>query len=129
MPLYELGVILDPEATNEEEATALERLETLITESGGEMVEKDSWGRRQLAYPIQKKNYGVYHFWKFNCGGEVMSKLEFELRTNDLVMRSLTLNMDRELQRKHKMDRQEKAKAAHKAARAAAASERAADEQ
>lgn len=129
MPLYELGVILDPEASTEEETTALERLESLITESGGEMVGKDSWGRRQLAYPIRKKNYGVYHFWTFNCGGEVIDKLEFELRTNDAVMRSLMLNMDRELRRKRKMDRQEKAKAAHKAARAAAASQATADEQ
>ncbi len=129
MPLYELGVILDPEATAEEETAVLERLETLITESGGEVVDKDAWGRRQLAFPIQKKNYGIYHFWAFNAGGEVIGKLAFEMRTNDTVMRSLTLNMDRELRRKHKMDRQERAKVAHKAARAAAKAEAAADEQ
>ncbi len=124
MPLFELGVILDPEATTEEETQALERLETIITSAGGEVVDKDVWGRRQLAYPIRKKNYGSYQFWKFNVGGEVISKLNFELRTNDLVMRSLILNLDRELKRKHKMDRQQQAKAEHKAAKAAAAAER-----
>ncbi len=124
MPLFELGVILDPEATTEEETQALERLETIITSAGGEVVDKDVWGRRQLAYPIRKKNYGTYQFWKFNVGGEVISKLNFELRTNDLVMRSLILNLDRELKRKHKMDRQQQAKAEHKAAKAAAAAER-----
>ena len=66
MPLYDLGVIIDPEVPPEEETGALERLETIITEAGGEIVDKDAWGRRQLAYPIRKKNYGVYHFWKFN---------------------------------------------------------------
>jgi small subunit ribosomal protein S6 len=124
MPLFELGVILDPEATTEEETQVLERLEAIITSAGGEVVDKDVWGRRQLAYPIRKKNYGSYQFWKFNVGGDVMAKLNFELRTNDLVMRSLILNLDRELKRKHKMDRQEKAKVAHKAAKAAAAAER-----
>jgi small subunit ribosomal protein S6 len=126
MPLYELGVILDPEAPPEDEAAALERLETIITEAGGEMVHKDPWGRRQLAYPIRKKNHGVYHFWAFNVDGEVLTPLNFELRTNDTVMRSLILNMDRELRRKRKMDVKLEAKAAKKAAKAAARAESAA---
>ena len=123
MPLYELGVIIDPEIPPEEESTTLERLESLITEAGGEMVDKDSWGRRQLAYPIKKKNYGVYHFWKFEVGGELLGKLEFEMRTNDAVMRSLVLNLDRELRRKRKMDAKQEARAAKKAAKAQAAAE------
>jgi small subunit ribosomal protein S6 len=128
MPLYELGVIIDPEVPPEEEASALERLEGIITEAGGEVSDKDSWGRRQLAYPIKKKNYGVYHFWKVNVGGEALEKLNFEIRTNDAVMRSLILNMDRELRRKRKMDAKYEARATAKAARAAAKAESAADE-
>jgi len=123
MPLYELGLILDPEATPEQETGALERLEKVITDAGGEMVDKDTWGRRRLAYPIRKKTMGVYHFWHFNADGTVQEPLAFELRTNDMVMRSLVLNMDRELKRKHKIDRQLKAKAAKKAAKAAAVTE------
>ena len=128
MPLYELGVIIDPEVPPEEETSALERLEGIITEAGGEVSEKDSWGRRQLAYPIKKKNYGVYHFWKVNVGGEALEKLNFEIRTNDAVMRSLILNMDRELRRKRKMDAKYEARTAAKAAKAAAKAEAAADE-
>ena len=128
MPLYELGVIIDPEVAPEEETTTLERLETIITDAGGEMVGKDSWGRRQLAYPINKKNYGVYHFWKVEVGGEALEKLNFEMRMNDAVMRSLILNMDRELRRKRKMDAKLEARAAKKAAKAAAKAEAAADE-
>ena len=128
MPLYELGVIIDPEIPPEEETSTLERLEGIITDAGGEVAEKDAWGRRQLAYPIGKKNYGVYHFWKVNVGGEALEKLNFEMRTNDTVMRSLILNMDRELRRKRKMDAKYEARAAKKAAKAAAKAERAADE-
>ena len=129
MPLYELGVIIDPEIPPEEETSTLERLEGIITKAGGEVAEKDAWGRRQLAYPIKKKNYGVYHFWKFNVGGEVLEQLNFEMRTNDSVMRSLILNMDRELRRKRKMDVKYEARAAKKAAKAAAKAESAAEEE
>jgi len=126
MPLYELGLIVDPEVAPEEETTALERLETIITENDGKMVEKDARGRRQLAYPINKKNYGVYHFWTFEAAGDMLEKLNFELRTSDVVMRSLTLNLDRELKRKRKLDKKRDARQAKKAAKKAAAAEAAA---
>ena len=128
MPLYDLGVIIDPEIPPEEETATLERLEGIINDAGGEVADKDTWGRRQLAYPIDKKNYGVYHFWKVNTPGETLDKLNFEMRTNDAVMRSLILNMDRELRRKRKMDAKYEARAAKKAAKAAAKAESAADE-
>ncbi len=120
MPLYELGVITDPEVPSEDETAALERLEKIIVDAGGTMVEQDNRGRRQLAYPILKKNYGIYHFWQFEVGGEVLESLNFEMRTNDVVMRSLILNLDRELRRKRKGDRIAQAKAAKKAAKVAA---------
>jgi small subunit ribosomal protein S6 len=123
MPLYELGVIIDPEVDPESETAALERLQAIITDAGGTFVEQNAWGRRQLAYPIRKKNFGVYHFWKFEVGGEVIDKLTFELRTNDAVMRSLVLNLDTELRRKRKMDAKQVARAAAKAAKRAAAAE------
>jgi small subunit ribosomal protein S6 len=115
MPLYELGLIVDPEATPEEEQGLLDRIETLVTEAGGQIVNKDAWGRRQLAYPIDKKNYGVYHFWKLEVGGDILSTLEFELRTHDLAMRHLVLNLDRELRRERKRKRTEQVKARRKA--------------
>jgi len=123
MPLYEIGLIIDPEAAPEDESAALERIEAIITQADGEVVEKDSWGRRQLAYPIKKRTYGVYHFWKFTVGGTVLSDLNFELRTNDTVMRSLTLNLDNELRRHRKGEKLQQAKAAKRAAKAQAAAE------
>ena len=123
MPLYELGVIIDPEVEPESETAALERLQAIITDAGGSLVEQNTWGRRQLAYPIRKKNFGVYHFWKFEVGGEIIDKLIFELRTNDAVMRSMVLNLDTELRRKRKMDAKQVARAAAKAAKRAAAAE------
>ena len=129
MPLYELGIIIDPEIAPEDETEALQRFEKVITDAEGQVVDRDVWGRRQLAYPIRKKNYGVYHFWKFEAPGTVLAPLNFELRTNDAVMRSLVLNLDRELARKRKMDAQQQAKAQAKAAKARAAAEADAAEQ
>jgi small subunit ribosomal protein S6 len=126
MPLYELGVIIDPEVPPEDETATLERLETIITDAGGEMLDKDTWGRRQLAYPIRKKNFGVYHFWKFDVGGQILTSLNFEMRTNDAVMRSLILNLDRELRRKRKMDIKLQAKAEKKTEKRRIATEKAA---
>ena len=128
MALYELGVIIDPEVAAEQETEALERLEAIITEAGGTIEDRDAWGRRQLAYPIRKKNWGIYHFWKFDVAGDALTKLNFEMRTNDAVMRFLTLNLDRELRRKRKMDAKIEAKAAKKAAKRQAAAEAAAEE-
>jgi small subunit ribosomal protein S6 len=121
MPLYELGVILDPEATPDQESGALERLEKIITDAGGDVVNKDARGRRKLAFPIQKRTMGVYHFWRFNAEGTVQEPLGFELRTNDVVLRSLVLNLDREMRNQRKLDRVQQAKIAKKAARGAAA--------
>ena len=128
MPLYELGVIIDPEMPPEEETAFMDRLEGIVTAAGGEVAAKDPWGRRQLAYPIRKKNYGVYHFWRLNVGGDIIDKLNFELRTNDAVMRSLVLNMDNELRRKRKMDAKHEARLKATAARAAARAEAVTDE-
>lgn len=127
MPLYELGIIVDPEVPPEDETQALDRLEKIITDAEGSVVDRDTWGRRQLAYPIRKKNYGVYHFWKFESPGTIMTDLNFELRTNDAIMRSLILNLDRELRRKRKMDAKIAARTARKAAKAEAAAVAAAE--
>lgn len=125
MPLYELGLIISPEAGPEDEETVLGRIEGILTEAGGTVVDKDPWGRRQLAYPINKKSHGIYHFWKLEVGPEVMTDLNFELRTNDMVLRSLILNLDRELKRHHKGEKLQAAKAAKKAAKAEQRAEKA----
>ncbi len=121
MPLYELGIIIDPEVSPEEETEVLERLEKLVTEPGGDVLDRDAWGRRQLAYPIRKKTHGIYHFWKLEMPETGMDALNFELRMNDHVMRSLILNMDRELRRKRKRVRLDRIKAEKKAAKQEAA--------
>ena len=91
MPLYELGVIIDPEIPPEEETSTLERLEGIITDAGGEMVERDTWGRRQLAFPIAKLHKAHYVLMNIECGAETLAELESAFRFNDAVLRHLTI--------------------------------------
>ena len=121
MPLYELGFIVAPELAPEDENGALERIETIIGDADGEITERESWGRRRLAYQIEDNTHGVYHFWKFEAPPTTVEPLEFALRTDDRFLRHLVLNLDREMRRARKRERTEAVKAAKKARKAEAA--------
>jgi len=117
MPLYELGVILDPTLEDEQRTAFLGELKELLTKEGATIVKEDVWGKRTLAYSINHKREGFYLFWQYDGPGGVVKPLEYRLRLSDQVMRFLNLNLDREMQRARKM---EKVRAAHKAAKRAA---------
>lgn len=116
MPTYELGIVLTPELEGEEREAFLGEVRQLITGAGGEILKEDEWGRRSLAYPIKHKRDGFYTFWTFQAPGTVVAPMEYKLRISDQVLRHLVLNMDRELQRSHKMERVRAARKAKKAA-------------
>ncbi len=120
MPTYELGIVLTPELEGEEREAFLGEVRQLIVGAGGEIVKEDEWGRRSLAYPIKHKRDGFYTFWTFHAPGAVVAPIEYKLRISDQVLRHLVLNMDRELQRSHKMERVRAARKAKKAATGAA---------
>ncbi len=122
MPTYELGLVLTPELEGEERDAFLGEIRQFIAGSGGEIVKEDDWGKRSLAYPINHKRDGFYTFWTFQAPGTVVAPLDYKLRISDQVLRHLVLNMDRELQRSHKMERVRATRKAKKAgARVAAA--------
>ena len=117
MPLYELGVILDPTLEDEQRTAFLGELKELLAKEGATIVKEDVWGKRTLAYLIDHKREGYYVFWQYEAPGTVIKPLEYRLRLSDQVMRYLNLNLDREMQRARKM---EKVRAAQKAAKRAA---------
>ena len=126
MRTYEGMFLLDSaQAVKDWEAT-VGVVTGILERYGAKMALNGKWDERKLAYPIKKKNFGVYHFWTFEVGGDVLEKLNFELRTSDVVLRSLTLNLDRELKRKRKLDKKRDERQAKKAAKKAAAAEAAA---
>jgi len=117
MPLFELGMVLSPDFGDEEREAFLAEVRQLLEGQGCTMVKEDVWGKRTLAYEIKHRREGFYTFWQFEGPGTAIAPLEYRLRLSDEIFRYLTLNLDRELQRKRKMDQ---LRADRKAAKASA---------
>ena len=89
MTEYEILLLLDPELAEEKQAEAVDRLRTLIEQGGGTLERHDVWGRRKLAYPIDKKEEGVYHLLSFTSSPETLDELSRVLKIDDDVMRHM----------------------------------------
>ncbi len=93
MSNYELTYILRP--LEEANLTATnERINTIVKNAGGEIVARNDWGRRRLAYPIQKINDGYYSTLYLNLPGAAVRGVERSLRLNDDVLRFLVVRVD-----------------------------------
>ena len=91
---YELCVIVHPDQS-EQVPAMIERYKSLILEQGGKVHRIEDWGRRQLAYPIQKKTTGFYHLLQFEAEGALVDKRETAYRRDERVIRFLTFRLDK----------------------------------
>lgn len=104
---YELTYIIKPVLEDDEIEEVVEKFTEFIRDNGGEIDEVDEWGNRKFAYEMNDKNSGYYVNAYFTAPGELIEKLERNLRIDDNIMRYLTLKYDakmmrhRELQRKN----------------------------
>lgn len=88
---YELVFIVHPDQS-EQVPAMIERYRTLIAESGGAVHRLEDWGRRQLAYPIQKIHKAHYVLMNIECNLEVLAELEYGFKFNDAVLRHLMMS-------------------------------------
>jgi len=86
---YEILLLLDPELAEEKQADVVARLRDMIEKGGGTFERHDVWGRRKLAYPIDKKEEGVYHLLSFTSSPETLDELSRVLKIDDDVMRHM----------------------------------------
>ena len=89
MTEYEILLLLDPELSDEKQAEVVGRVKTLVEQGGGTFERHDPWGRRKLAYPIDKKEDGHYHLLSFTATPETLDELGRVLRIDDDVMRHM----------------------------------------
>ena len=89
---YEICFIVHPDQS-EQVPAMLERYQSLITSQGGKVHRVEDWGRRQLAYPIQKLVKAHYLLLNIECGKPTLDELEHAFRYNDAVLRHLTIGM------------------------------------
>ncbi len=89
MRQYELVCIFQPDLDETGLAAALEKVQGWITEAGGSIDKTDVWGRRQLAYPIQKQTEGQYVLMETTMPPTLVSELESKMRIDQNIMRSM----------------------------------------
>ena len=89
---YEVVFIVHPDQS-EQVGAMVERYRNMVTQGGGLVHRLEDWGRRQLAYPIQKIHKAHYVLMNIECEGAVLNELENAFRFNDAVLRHLTIQM------------------------------------
>jgi small subunit ribosomal protein S6 len=111
MRIYEELFIAKPDATDEEVDQFVEQLKTHLTTTGATVDKVDKWGKRRLAYRVDKYREGAYVLLQFSAGPETVKELERRLRVSDLVLKFLTVRIDETLKRleKRKKDRDKRA--------------------
>jgi small subunit ribosomal protein S6 len=87
---YEIVLLIHPDQS-EQVPAMLERYKGIVTAAGGKVHRVEDWGRRQLAYMIQKLAKAHYLCLNIECGQEVLNELETGFRFNDAVLRHLTV--------------------------------------
>jgi small subunit ribosomal protein S6 len=118
---YELGVILNPDAGEDQTRTLVDRVTHYVTGNDGTVVRVNAWGRRHMAYPIQHHRDGLYYWFDLILPPTAVAELERSLRVNEDVIRHLLKSRD---PRVVVQARQREAEAeAHAQARAAAQAE------
>lgn len=102
MRTYELAIVADPRLSDEEMVALTEEYKQLVTTRGGEVVREESWGKRKLAYPINKVTEGRYVFLFLQMEPKttvLLPEVELRLKQNDKVLRYLTVRTDLDLKR------------------------------
>jgi len=88
MRKYEVMVILDPDTDDRQVTPKLEQFLTVITNGGGTVDSLDVWGRRRLAYEIQKKSEGIYAVINLTAKPEDVRELDRQFTINESIMRT-----------------------------------------
>lgn len=95
MRRYELMLVLRPDAPEDRISAVLEKTTRHVTETGGQIVKAAPWGRRRLAYQVDRYRDGSYHIIHFDAPPEAIVDLERTLLITEEVLRHLVVRVDR----------------------------------
>jgi small subunit ribosomal protein S6 len=116
---YELMVILTPEIDERTVAPSLDKFLKVITNDGGSIDKVDIWGKRRLAYEIQKKTEGIYAVVNFTATSAATQELDRQLNLSEQIMRTKVLRAEEAQAMVAAEAKRSEEKAARKAARPA----------
>jgi small subunit ribosomal protein S6 len=106
---YEIVFIVHPDQS-EQVPAMVERYKNVIAARNGKVHRLEDWGRRQLAYSLQKMHKAHYVLMNIECDGETLGELEHSFRFNDAVLRHLTIKMPKGVVAPSPMMKEEKSK-------------------
>jgi small subunit ribosomal protein S6 len=91
---YEVVVILDPQLEERTVAPSLDAFLNVVKNDGGTVGKVDIWGRRRLAYEINKHGDGIYAILDLNCSPAAVAELDRQLSLNESVLRTKVMRLD-----------------------------------
>ena len=94
MNQYELALVVNAKIEDEARLATLEAVKELITRFGGTVTNVDDWGKKRLAYEIQKMKEGYYYFIQFEADSTVPNEIEQRVRIMENVIRYLCIRKD-----------------------------------
>ncbi len=94
MKAYEILLILAPTLSDDERGAAVKRIQDLITSNGGSLDTTEEWGRRKLAYEIDKVTEGDYVLFEFHIEPAAIAEIDRVLRISDAVVRFKVVRQD-----------------------------------
>ncbi|MBZ5724214.1 MAG: 30S ribosomal protein S6 [Acidobacteriia bacterium] len=115
MRIYEELFIVKPDAPDEEVDQFVEQIRTQLVAAGATVDKVDKWGKRRLAYRVDKYREGTYVLFQFTAGPESVKELERRLRVSDVVLKFLTVRIDETLKRLEKRKKERDKRMARRA--------------
>ena len=94
MNKYELAVVVNAKIEDDERAQVIEKVKEMITRFGGNVTDVDEWGKRRLAYEIQKMKEAYYYFVHFEADATVPGEIEQRIRIMDNILRYLCVKQE-----------------------------------
>lgn len=94
MSKYELAVVVNAQIDDEARTAVMDNCKALVEKFGGTITGVDDWGKKKLAYEIQKMNEGYYSFIRFDAEGSAITEIEQRMRIMDNVIRYLCVKQN-----------------------------------
>jgi small subunit ribosomal protein S6 len=103
MRLYDVVVLVTPDLNDEDATRVAGEYRKILADGGAKFVKEEPWGRRRLAFPIERKREAHYTYWQVEADPAAIAEAERRMRLSDQVLRHLAVRVDEELRRAGKM--------------------------
>lgn len=94
--VYESAVLINAALDDQQIEAILTRIKDFIKVNGGQIQEVENWGRKRLAYPVEKSKIGYYAIFRFDAPGNIVAKLERTYSLDEQILRFLTLKLSKD---------------------------------